>query len=155
MLKHTKRPVNFTYPSEEAMWYAANPPPDTKDMDNSRQEAFSLIKGKFEKEFTEFKDFLNGKLGISFYTYCFWFYRKLFYIESPEFFEDEVKDITTHYGDDISFADYAWIKNTRELIAKYHGIFTELYSKEVEPIFEEKRKARKRFDDLLSKHKYR
>jgi hypothetical protein len=48
------------------------------------------------------------------------------YIASPEYFDERIAGLEKFRGE-LTPADKAWIKNTRELIAKYH----ELYEKDI------------------------
>ena len=116
---------NPTYPDEDALWHAAHPPVSQKYMDNSTETKFEIIREAFEKEYSQFKDFLDGKLNMKAESYFTWFYNRLFYIEFPEHFE---RDIAGIY-EELSSTDKAWVDNTRKLIQKNHQIVVEQQSK--------------------------
>jgi hypothetical protein len=47
-----------------------------------------------------------------------------YYISNPNFFEEDIS-WAMQFDGELSPADRAWIKNTRELIEKYHAVFKE------------------------------
>ena len=108
--------ANWTYPCEEAMWWADHSQ-NQRDFEPPRRERFSFLQERFEGEFSQFIDFLKGKLEIP------W---RLNYIEHPEDFDYDLTMLDKCWGDCLTFADLAWIKNTRELIKKYHVVLEKL-----------------------------
>ena len=157
---YTKRPVDFTYPSEGADWHADNPPRSTKYMRLSKNEYLETLQKDFNEEYNQFIDFLTGKLldgkgnPMSKSLYYVWANKKLFYIENPEFFEKAVTELRrlARLDDELDTIlsggkaqsscltkfDEAWITNTRQLIAKYHAIVEE-HEKEREEKIERRR----------------
>jgi hypothetical protein len=77
-----------------------------------KNEILPDIKEKFEKELSQYKDFLDGKRGIYFY-----------YFSDPRLFELDIKDLLSddHPGK-LSPADLAWIEDTRELVKKHNAV---------------------------------
>ena len=132
--KYRPHVENPTYPIEDAWWHAANPPVSQKYMDNSIETKLAIIQEAFAKEYAQLKDFLDGKLGMDAKVYFAWFYNRLFYIELPERFEEDIAGIY----DELNAADKAWVENTRKLIQEYHRIVIEQQLK-VWPLMAEKK----------------
>ena len=85
-----------------------------------RKILLELIQDRFNEEFQQLRDFLDGKTEIPEGTDHKWACRSIKYLESPETFEKDIAELEP--CGDLSAAEQAWIKNTRSLIKKYHGI---------------------------------
>lgn len=49
------------------------------------------------------------------------------YISNPAFFDERIAYLD-RFGGELTAADLAWIKNTRELVEKYHALYEEAIS---------------------------
>ena len=59
-MKGSKRPANFTYKSEEAMWHAANSDHNAAKQKALKKVILSVIQERISKEFTAVYEYLNG-----------------------------------------------------------------------------------------------
>jgi len=120
-LKHVPKCANYTYPSEEAEWYADHP---VIPYMPTKREMFEVIQGQFNVELQQCKDWLDGKIKMREELFYKWSDRKLCYLEDPELFEEDVADLE-HYWGELSDLDKEWIKNTRKLLKGYGTIVKE------------------------------
>ena len=124
-MKYVPSVADWTFASEKAEWYADHPVID--NYVPSKKIMLKGIKDDFDKEFNEFRDFLDGKIlldnGKPMYPelYYTWSNRKLFYIQHPEWFDEDILALNDCRGE-LTPVDHAWIRNTRKLIEKYNAI---------------------------------
>jgi hypothetical protein len=133
-LAYTPRPVSYTYPEEEAAWWADNPPRSQKNdkMCYHSKIFFEILQNKFQNEFSQYRDFLDGKIisdsgkpmDAGFY-YDHWGKCELWYIKYPDEYEKYVEEIYKQ----LSETNQAWVNNTRLVIKKYHDIYIEAQKK--------------------------
>jgi hypothetical protein len=92
--------ANLTMAQHEYLFYEST---DKTDM-------FKLVQKDWNKEYAQ--HVIDGKLtpGPN---------HGVFYIYNPVFFDRDIDNLAKFKGD-LSPADQAWVKNTRELINKYH-----------------------------------
>jgi hypothetical protein len=112
----------------------------------SKSFSLSIIMETFGREYSEFTNFLAGKLDMSNKAFYEWSDRKLFYIEFPESFEKAIANLENDSGD-LTSTELAWISNTRKLIQKYHAIaykqMIEIWPQMAEPEEDKKKESEK------------
>ena len=119
-LKGLPRPVNFTYPSEEAEWHADNPP--RRDPGPSKSQMLLSIKLRYAEEFDVAKQYLAGAvkepktyrtIGEKIIP------ESLYYFEFPGMFDSDVETLNEYWGE-LSEVDLGWIAKSRETIKKLY-----------------------------------
>ena len=126
-MKHVAGRKNWTYASEESEWHTDHSDTTAARMKPFKAEMLSIIKTRVNREFNALQDYLSGKIKkpeivtvINEIEYP----ESLLFFENPEIFEEEVSALDDDLGE-LSETDLAWIKNTRELIRKYHVLVYE------------------------------
>jgi hypothetical protein len=82
---------------------------------STKTKQLENVKRLWEAEYTKFVKDGSVLTGPGYYPH---------YIEDPEFFEEDIFWVMLYKGE-LSAADEAWIKNSRELIEKYHVLYEE------------------------------
>jgi hypothetical protein len=89
-----------------------------------KRDMLDLIKRQANEEFDAIQDYQNGKIDQP--VTCMMKRGKqiaepLFYFENPEIFESEIANLDNCLGE-LTYADQAWINNTRKLIKMHRAV---------------------------------